>query len=207
MLIVVFCLAVVAVAGAASARSPRLERLALRPADGQLAQRSIVALADLASGWSGGQTTSGPEGTPDCPWQNYSAFTLTGQAMSEFSHTGAQLQSSVQVFATHAQAIGDYAVDTKAGTATCEGEHLRRALGEGATLVSARQSPVTKLGERATAFRWVIKMGPNVIYLEAIEFVRGRAIGGLFAANVGRRLAGTDILARAMDLRLQPNVA
>ncbi len=132
---------------------------------------------------------------------------MTGRAVSQFGHTGAQLQSSVQVFATHAHAVGDFTVDTREGTARCEGEQLRKAIGQGAQLLSSRQIQAPKVGERAIAFRWVIKVGVSTIYLDAIEFVRGRAVAGVFALNVGRVLTGLDALARSMDVRLQPSVA
>jgi hypothetical protein len=190
-----------------AARDPPLEKLALRPADAALARKALVRVDDLASGWQGGPIDR-PSGTPpDCPWQDYSAYTMTGRAGAVFAYPGAQLQSNVQVFATRAQALGDYAVDTRAGTAKCEGKRLAGAIGAGATLVSAREVPAPKVGDRATAYRWVIKVGANVIYVAAIEFVRGRSIAGVFAVNVGRELRGTDVLARTMDLRLQPGVA
>jgi hypothetical protein len=205
--VVVVLLCSLALAATAAARDPRLEKVALRASDGRLAQKGLVRLTDLASGWQGGPVSRDAGGSPDCPWQDYSAYTMTGRAISEFRQAGAQLMSSVQVFTSHAQALGDYGVDTRNGTAKCEGEQLRKAFGPNAKLVSAGEIRAPDVGERATAFRWVIKLGSNTIYLEAIEFVRGRAIGGMFAANVGRVLRGTDVLVRAMDLRLQTHVA
>src|SRR3954452_12207825 len=95
----VACLVVADTAAAASAaRSPRLERLALRAADVKLARKSIIRASDLTAAWKGGESKAGNDDAPDCAWQDFSRFTITGQAESDFGLTGARIISQVQVF-------------------------------------------------------------------------------------------------------------
>jgi hypothetical protein len=202
---VVFSLVVAAFAGAA--RSPRLETLDYRAADTKLAQKAVVRMSDLATGWKGGSTTTSNDDPPNCPWQDYSKFTITGEAGTEFSQGVASVLSQVEVFETKAHALGDFQVDTNPGTAKCLGRALAKSIGGGTTLVSAQSVTPPKVGERATALRLVFKSGSSKIYLDVIAFVRGRAVAAVAAFNVGRALRDVDALARAMDLRLQPNVA
>ncbi len=109
LLVVISLLALVLVASAA-ARDPRLEQLRLTPADTQAARASILTRADLRSGWH--PTKSSDDDTyPDCAAfsPNFSKFVITGKAGSKFNHSGgATLESSAEVYASHAQAVGDF---------------------------------------------------------------------------------------------------
>jgi hypothetical protein len=53
----------------------------------------------------------------------------------------------------------------------------------------------------------VFKNGATRIYLDAVAFVRGRAVAVVSTFNTGRALGDVDVLARLMDVRLQSNVA
>jgi hypothetical protein len=197
----------VGIAPAGAARSPRLETLAYRAPDTKLAQGAVIRRSDLAAGWTGGPIDSRDDDPPDCPWQDYSDFTITGEAGSRFTQGVATVATQVEVFRTKAQARGDFRVGTRSGTAGCEGRVLAKSIGHGTTLVSAKVVAPPSVGERATALRFVFKNGATRIYLDAVAFVRGRAVAVVSTFNTGRALGDVDVLARLMDVRLQSNVA
>jgi hypothetical protein len=200
--------AVVAAAGGAGVkRSPRLEQLAPRAADVRLARKALIRAADLTAGWKGGVAKGGNDEAPDCAWQDFSAFTITGEAESDFGRSGARLISQAQVFARRADAVGDFRVDTRQGTAECEGRVFAKALGDAVKLVSARPLAAPNVGDRAAAYRFVLRSGSTLIYFHVIEFVRGRTLAGIAAFSVGASIEGLESLARLMDVRLQSNVA
>jgi hypothetical protein len=195
------------VGAAVGKRSPRLERLAPRAADLTLARKALIRTSDVGSDWKGGVVEAADHETPDCAWQDYSAFTITGQAESDFSQTGARVISQVQVFARPAQAMADFRIDTRKGTPACEGRVFAKALGHGVRLVSAEPLAAPKVGERAAAYRFVLTSGSTRISFQVLEFVRGRALAGVVAFSVGGSIEGLGALARAMDVRLQAHVA
>jgi len=188
-------------------RSPRLEHLALRAADVKLARKAIIRASDLASNWKGGEAKAGNNDAPDCSWQDFSPFTITGQAESDFGLTGARIISQAQVFARRAHAVGDFRLDTREGTAACEGRVFAKALGHAVKLVSAQSLAPPKIGDHAAAYRFVLRTGSTLIYFHVIEFVRDRTLAGVAAFSVGGTMHGLDDLARLMDTRLQTHVA
>jgi len=192
---------------AGAARSPRLERLALSAADVKFARKAIIRASDLSVAWKGGEAKAGNGDPPDCAWQDFSPFTITGQAESDFGQTGARIISQVQVFARRAHALGDFRVDTRDGTAVCEGKVFAKALGHSARLVSAHPLTPPKIGDHAAAYRFVLRTGSTLIYFHVIEFVRDRTLAGVAAFSVGGLIDGLDELARLMDTRLQTHVA
>jgi hypothetical protein len=196
-----------AVEGAAAARSPRLEKIALRAGDSRRASDALVKLSDLVSGWKGGAVKATNNSTPDCAFQNFSRYTITGQAESDYHQGGTLLISIANVFPSDAQSLGDFGVSTRTGTARCEGEAFRKALGSSAHLVSARQTVAPKVGQRAAAYEFVLKFDKSTYYADVILFIRGRALGALLSVNPGRPLAGPRTLARVMDGRLQLGTA
>src|SRR3954465_2521396 len=191
-----------AASSAGAARSPRLEHVAVRAADVKLARKAIIRASDLTAGWKAVDATAGNNEAPDCAWQDFSPFTITGQAESDFGQTGAGIISQVQVFARRAHALGDFRLDARAGTAECEGRVYARALGPGVNVVSARSLAPPKVGEHAAAYRFVLRSGSTLIYFHVVEFVRDRTLAGVAAFSVGRAMHGLDDLARLMDSRL-----
>lgn len=201
----VACLA--AVEAATAARSPRLEKIALRAPDMKQVGAATVKLSDLVSGWKGGMVNANNDSSPDCSSQNFSRYTITGQAESDY-HNGVTLLISVaNMYPSDAQSFGDFTVGTQAGTVKCEGEAFRQAFGQAARLVSARQIAAPKVGSHAAAFEYIVKTGRTIFYSDVIQFVRGRALGALISVNPGRPLAGPTALARIMDERLQSGTA
>jgi hypothetical protein len=204
----------VAFASSAAARSPRLERLSLTPADTRLAKVALLRKADLANmapGWLPLSTTP-DNSAPVCSWQDYSRFTLTGRGEADFQPTkvgrAGFIGSSVDIYATSADALGKFTVDTHPGTVACEAEALRKALGPTLKTTSARRFAVASLGDHAVGYEFVYeqpKGTPKRIYIHILEFARGRGVGVLSTTDfnapgdTGTRLA----LARLIDARLE----
>ena len=122
-----------AMAASAAARNPRLEQITLNRADSQVASAALLRQVDLAGvspGWRPLTTIPGGGG-PICPWQNYSAYTVTGRAESDFQPVtvgdSGFIGATVEVFASTGEALGKFTMDTHPGTAQCEGEALRQA--------------------------------------------------------------------------------
>jgi hypothetical protein len=115
-------LALSAVVSAAQARDPLLEQLRLNAADVALAKRTVVHRTDVGPGWK--LTGSGPEQNDEagCPGfrPDYSAFTITGTATTEFQNQlGSTLLSSVEVYKSRADAVGDFRTGAKPAVARC----------------------------------------------------------------------------------------
>lgn len=192
---------------AVAARSPRLERIALQGPDMKTAGAATVRLPDLVSGWKGGRVKPNNDSSPDCSSQDFSRYTITGEAEADYHHGVALLISVANMYATSAESLGDFTIGTQAGTASCEGDAFRKAFGTSARLISAREVASPKVGEHAAAFEFVIKVGKTTFYSQVIQFVRGRALGALISINPGHALAGSTTLARIMDERLQTGIA
>ena len=204
-----------AMAASAAARNPRLEQIALNRADGRFASAALLRQVDLVGvspGWRRLTTIPGDAG-PICPWQNYSAYTVTGRAEADFQPVtvgdSGFIGSSVDLFASTGDALGKFTMDTHPGTASCEGEALRKAFGSRLNTASARRLPAPRLGVHAAAYEFVYSQSnrtPARIYVDIVEFVRGRAIGLLETTNFNRPgdSAGRLRLARLIEERL-PN--
>ena len=204
--------AALALAAPAAARNPRLEQLALRPADMHTAKSALLRAGDLGSGWLAQASKADDSAPPDCPGQDYSKFTITGQAQSQFTKLGASVLSRVEVYEDTRQARADFAVDERPGTAACEGEAIRREVAKGAaglkvSLVSARQLPGPKVGQRSLAFRIVLDLrgsGKDLkVYVDLIGFVRDRVGASVVVVAPGVPPAGNVLLAKLVDTRLQ----
>jgi hypothetical protein len=209
-LLVAFVLALV-LAAPAAARDPRLERLALRPVDGKAAKNAVLRARDLGAGWAGGAQNPRDDSPPDCAFQNYSKFTITGQAQTHFTQQGASVVSRVELYESRADARGDFGVDTRPRTAQCEGRAIRAGFAKSAkgftvALVSAKKVAAPKVGERSVAFRIALRLKQGSrslpVYVDLIGFVRGRAAASVVVVAPGQPASGAANLARIMDARL-----
>jgi hypothetical protein len=209
-LLVVLAVALVA-AGTADARNPRLERLALKQEDTSAAKAAVLRVGDLGSGWTGGVQSPNDNTAPDCAFQNYSRFTITGQAQTHFAQSGASIVSRVEVYKSKGDASGDFAVDTRPRTAACEGKAIRdgfasQAKGMTVTLTSATERSAPKVGDRAVSFRIVLTLHQASkelkLYIDLIGFLRGRATASVIVVAPGNPAQGAVQLARIMDARL-----
>jgi hypothetical protein len=209
-LLVVVALALL-VAAPAAARSPRLEKLAIQPADTKTAKGAVLRADDLGSGWAAKVENPRDDSAPDCAFQDYSRFTITGQAQTRFTQQGASIVSRVEVYKTKADASGDFGVDTQPRTAQCEGRVIRdtfakQAAGTTVTLESAKKLAAPKVGERSVAFRIVLRLKQGSqslrLYIDLIGFVRDRAAGSVVIVAPGSPAQGAAALVRIMDARL-----
>ena len=205
--------AAVVLAGVASAaRDPRLEQLALRPADMSLARSAIIRAGDLGAGWRPRTTPAEDASPPDCKGTDYSPFTITGQAQTQFDHAGGSVLSRVEIYRSHRHALGDFAVDDRPGSAACEGNALRRDIARSARgvtvkLLSAKRLKRPAVGQRSLAYRFVVGISgtrTNVkLYVDLVGFVRDRAIGSVLVVAPAAPLAGATTLAQTIESRLQ----
>lgn len=200
-------------AGTASARDPRLEQQRLTPADMRLARTAVLKRADLAAGWrsltipsSEGERLSCPGFDPD-----FSAFTITGRAVSGFAHPdGASLTTAVEVYRSRADAAGDFRVGTQPGVVRCLRSLLADSFGGGAVplrVKSARRVAAPRLGERTAAYRVVAVLTANgrsvPLYLDVLVFGRGRSLASLLAVSAYNPLRDRVVLARTMAARMR----
>jgi hypothetical protein len=215
LLLLVAC-ALVVVATASAARDPRLEKLELRPADGRLAKQAAVQPADLGAGWNRLRAAADNQQAPDCPGYrpDFSKFTITGQAGSEFSSQDgrASIVSRAEVYATNADARGDFALATLPPVAHCLGIMFRREAAKdlsGFTLrvLSSRRVAAPRLGDRSAAYRIVIELakdGARVkVYIDAVAVLRGRSIGAIFFTGGLEPVAGQRRVVARMAARLR----
>jgi hypothetical protein len=207
--------ALAVVAAAVGARDPRLEALDLRPPDTRLAKQAVVQRSDLGAGWTRARPTASDEQAPDCPGYrpDFSKFTITGQAQSQFSAPGGLVSvlSRVEVYASRRDARGDFALSTLSPVARCLGVMMRgeTATPEGFTnrLVSARRVSAPRLGERAAAYRVVSelsKAGTTVrLHTDVVIVLRGRSIGGIFFIGALKRVPRQEPIVARMAARLR----
>ena len=200
---VLACLVAATVADAA--RSPRLERLALRAGDTTLARNAMLRRADLPAGWSQA-TGADSEDAPPCNW-NLSRFTITGRSGATFTRSGQAIYAEVDVFPTAAQAQGDYGIQVDPKSLACEGEYLRTSFGSATKLVSARVLASPGLGDRSAARRWTFDANGTTVTVDLLALVRGRANVGLFALSRTGAIPGTAELLRRVDQRLRAATA
>lgn len=210
----VVALAVLAAcAGTAAARDPRLERQRLTPTDMRLAKSAVLRRADLASGWRALAIPAQEDRRLTCPGfdPDFSAFTITGKAVSAFAHPdGASLTTAMEVYRSRADAAGDFRTGTTSGVVRCLRDVLERALGSSPVPVRVRSSSqvaAPRLGDRSAAYRVVAALDANgrtvPLYLDVLVFGRGRSLGSLMAVSAFRPLGARTALARTMLARMR----
>jgi hypothetical protein len=145
-----------------------------------------------------------------------STFTITGKAATALSRgTGASAASTVEVYESRADAIGDFRAAAKPQVARCLREVLEEQMaGQGGGLFTLRvQSskvvPAPKVGDRRIAYRLVAELGTQgvgvgiPVYLDIVGFQRGRSIAALFFTGVSRPIAGRAGVARRVAARMR----
>ncbi len=200
MLISAIGVALLLSASASGKPGSRIQKFAPVAADMKAAASATLRLSDLTSGWHGGSAK--PDNpAPDCK-KNFSAFTITGNAEADFTQGGAAITSTIQIFPTKRQALGDFDVDTPLGIVACEGAALRAASGPGTKLLFARQVAPPKVGNHAVAYDFAEQVNGVTFYVDVINFVRGRAYGSLITLDPDGQLPGSTLLVDLMDRRL-----
>jgi hypothetical protein len=207
-------LALLAAAGALAAGDPRDEQERLNPADTRRARAMLVRLSDLGAGWRGAPV---PDDDDDlsCPGfdPDFSMFTLTGKADAAFAHpSGASVIAFAEIYATRAQAVGDYRKGAKPAIARCLRWAFEREAkakpqpGVTMRVLSSRMLASPRLGERSASFRMVVRASAGGrsfrMYVDVLVFQQGRAIGALMATTAFEPLAGRRTLAARMLARV-----
>jgi hypothetical protein len=126
--------------------------------------------------------------------------------------SGSSVQSMVEVYATKAQAAGDFLAGAKPGQTGCLREalaHAQRQSPQGVTLkfASARMLPAPRAGERAAAYRLVGSLGSRGVsfplYMDLLVVQRGRTIVALFFTGLESPVSGRLKLARTVAARMR----
>jgi hypothetical protein len=195
----------------ALAGKPRLEQKRLRPADMALAKRTTLRTSDLSSGWKQQTPEKSRDELPTCPGvdMDFSGFTITGQASSAFSRSGASIDSRVEVFESRSDASRDFRKATTAPVIRCVGRWLREELSKelpGARVVTSRLLSRPRVGERAILYRLVMELqtggAPVRVFVDLLAFQRGRmavtlTFGSPNAPIRGQLSVGRSVAARA----------
>jgi len=203
-------------AATAAAADPRAEKVRLRPADVALAKRAVLRQADVGPDWDRMPTQKRGGGQFACAGRpDFSSFTVTGKASSSFritSPAGAQMDSTVAVFRTKAQAVGDFRLGARPQLADCLAEELRRAFrsypdGVRGRLLSSKMVTAPKLGERSAAYAITARLSGNgtslPVFVDVIAVQRGRSIAALVFTGLGSRLPSRQYFAATITSRLR----
>jgi hypothetical protein len=194
------------------------ERQRLNPADVRLAKKVALKRADLGAGWTAftyGEATADDDSLSACPGfdLDLSAYTITGKAAAAFRTAGGtSVSSAVEVYASRAQAAGDFrAATTHAKLLDCVRASLEKSLREeqqqGLTmdLVSIARRSFPRVGERTFAFRTVTRVaasGVSVnVYVDSVSFQRGRTIVSVTFISALRAFGGQATLAKKLAAR------
>jgi hypothetical protein len=214
MRFLVALVAALAVVPVALAGDPRAERQRLNAADMALARKATVRASDLTPGWRRMPVGNVAGEVPRCPGYapDFSRFTITGRSRSAFQHpAGASIVSSVEVYPSRAQAVGDYRLGTQPGLARCLRLLLDRDFaampGVDARIVSSRRVPAPALGERSAAYRLAAEFRANGrvirLFIDVIALQRGRSLAAVFYTGVYEPVADRASVARAVAARMR----
>ena len=214
VLLLAVALSATAVAGAT--RDPRDEQIRLTAADNALAKRIALRAADLGGGWRRLGVTQSDEEPLRCTRFNpdLSAFTITGRAATALSRSaGSSAASTVDVFKSRADAIGDFRATAKPEVARCLREVLEDQMAEQGggvftlRVLSSKVVRAPKVGDRRIAYRLLAQLGAQgvgiPVYLDIVGFQRGRSIAALFFTGVSRPIAGRADAARRVAARMR----
>jgi hypothetical protein len=199
-------------AAALAATDPHDEQERLRPADMALARRTTLKATDLASGWKRMPAPSEDDDSKCAGFDpDFSAFTITGKARSLFARQGGAVISLVEVYATRAQAIGDFRTGAKPAVAKCIRHafetDVARGAGGTARTMSSRMVTAPRIGERSVLYRLVGTLtvrGQTVrVYMDVLAFQRGRSITALFSSGFGGPIRGQTAVGRLIAARMR----
>jgi hypothetical protein len=198
----------------ASGRDPRLERLQLRAADVALAKKITLKQGDVGASWRPTRIPNSSGERLVCPGFNpdLSRFTISGQASSGFTRAnGASIISSVEVYESRADAIGDFQTGAKPIVANCLKRSLEKELNAGglveATIPFARVVAAPRVGDRRIAYRIVARLAAASmqldIYLDVVVVQRGRSIAAFFFTGPRQSLPGQAQMVSSVAARMR----
>jgi hypothetical protein len=202
-----------AVPVAAAGTNPRDERERPNPADTALATHATLQAGDLGPGWVHAPASTADDETMRCPGWNpdFSAFTITGKAVKAFANPGgASVVSGVEVYATRAQAAGDFRTGARPQLAAClrsslQREFKRRSLA--AAVLSARMTAAPRVGQHSAAYRAVVSIRANGttarVFMDFLVLHRGRTLASLLFSGAFKPVPGQLGLARRVVARMR----
>ena len=200
-------------AAAAGATDPRAERVQLRPGDVALAKRAVLQQDDVGPDWDRVATRRKDGGLGCASFKpDYSSFTITGQGFASFQQSGAQIDSTVAVFKTRAQAAADFRLGAKPQLANCLADRLRQSFRRyppdvKGTLLSSKMVPAPRLGERAAAYAITARLRGNgtslPVFVDVVAIQRDRSIATLVFTSLRSRLPSQTYFASAVTNRLR----
>lgn len=213
-----FALAALAAAllpvGAWAAHNPHAEKVRLTKAGKTLAKRAVLRGSDLGPDWTSVRLP--PEDSSlTCPHfdPDLSRFTINGKATSSFVlPVGPQINSNAVVYASHAQAIGDFVASAKPQLAPClrsllEDELRRSGIGSQTRVLSSRMVRAPRIGERAAAYRLVMKVHGGAISVTVVTDLlvvqRGRTIVLLSFTGINAPIPSRGFYARLVAARMR----
>jgi hypothetical protein len=200
------------VARAALARDPRAEQVRLNHADVALAKRVVVKPGDLGAGWTKKPLPAGGDETIQCPElkADFSKFTITGKARSAFAAGATQVVSSVEVYKSRADAVGDFRAGAKPQFVACLRRDIENELGSSGLpirITSARVVSAPRVGENRVAYRVVARVdtgaAPANIYADVVAFQRGRSIAAVSFMSAYKPYARQAKVATAVAARMR----
>jgi hypothetical protein len=169
-------------AAAAVAGNGNREQLKFNTADQAAAHAAVIRRSDLGStGWKGGARKPDLSPGPSCP--NYdpkqSDLVLTGAARTEYSKAGLDFESQTGVLQTERMVRLDWERSALArGVLPCLSSVLKKSVGTGTKIVSARKIAFPHVATYSAAFRFVIDVrssGAAVrVMIDLVAVGRGR---------------------------------
>jgi hypothetical protein len=205
-------LVVASTALAAGELDPRAERERLNPPDMRLAKAVAPTRADLGRKWTAQRVAKGRAAACKSFAPDLSRFTITGKSHTMFADSrGSSVQAIVEVYASKAQAAGDFEAAAKPGQAGCLREALAQAQaaakGVELTFGSARMLPAPRVGQRAAAYRLVGSLGSRGVsfplYMDLLVVQRGRTMVALLFTGLERPVADQVKLGRKLAERMR----
>jgi len=142
-----------------------------------------------------------------------SAFTINGKATATYVHSAlAQISSTAEVYASRAQAAGDFKAGARPQLAAClrhvmDAAFRRTTGGLEASVVSSRMVQAPRLGERSAAYRVISKVRVNSLALRAYSDLlvvqRGRTIAALVFTGIDDPVPSQTTYGRIVAARMR----
>jgi hypothetical protein len=150
-------LVLVALLASASALAATAENPQYRPnpADTRAARASTLRLGDLGAGWTGGLKPAGkPQGLSCASYKaKQSDLVVTGLAEAQFTSSGVNVDSQIQVLKTPEMVRLDFQRTVRPEVVRCYGAQFEQAAGAGTKVVSTKPLPFPRLGSVSAAYR------------------------------------------------------
>ena len=209
----VLATAVLSATGALAAGNPHAEKVHLTRSGNRLARLTVLRHGDLPD-WT--QIPSPPnDNSLTCPGfdPDVSALTINGKATAAFRGSAlAEIQSTADVFASHAQAVTDFKAGAKSQLAGCLRYLMDKAFRASsgpvkASVLSARMLRAPSLGERAAAYRLVSRVRVSTLaikgYTDLLVIQRGRTIAALIFTGIDNPVPSQSYYGRTVAARMR----